>query len=122
MVRPEIWSNKVQVILRNVISTLYRMCISFVIWGNMIVNPYDYERLGVISLIYFVSLGIAAHVPDNIGSKKIKPWGELLGKKQSWVIIIICLLFSYLLGIYYSLIYAPLLILIGIAEGFFICI
>ena len=47
----------------------------------MIVNPYDYERLGVISLIYFVSLGIAAHVPDNIGSKKIKPWGELLGKK-----------------------------------------
>ena len=95
------------------------MCISFVIWGNMIVNPYDYERLGVISLIYFVSLGIAAHVADNIGSKKIKPWGELLGKKQSWVIIIICLLFSYLLGIYYSLIYAPLLILIGIAEGFF---
>ena len=75
------------------------MCISFVVWGNMIVNPYDYERLGVISLTYFVSLGIAAHVADNIGSKKIKPWGELLGKKQSWVIIIICLLFSHLLGI-----------------------
>ncbi|WP_458747578.1 UbiA family prenyltransferase [Candidatus Nitrosocosmicus sp. T] len=50
----------------------------------------------------------------------MKPWGELLSKKQSWVIIIICLLFSYLLGIYYSLIYAPLLILIGIAEGFFL--
>ena len=96
------------------------MCISFVVWGNIIVDSYDYERLGVITLIYFVSLGIAAHVADNIGSKKIKPWGDLFDKRQSWLIIISCLLFSYLLGIYYSLVHAPLLILIGIAEGFFL--
>jgi len=49
------------------------LCISFVVWGNIILNSHDYERLGVITLIYFVSLGIAAHVADNIGSKKIKP-------------------------------------------------
>lgn len=96
------------------------ICISFVVWGNIIINSYDYERLRVTTLIYFVSLGIAAHLADNIGSKRIKPWGELLSKKQSWVIIIHCLLFSYLLGIYYSLMYAPLLIVIGIAEGFFL--
>ena len=58
------------------------MCISFVVWGNMIVNPYDYERLGAISLIYFASLGIAAYVADNIGSKRAKPWGELLCKNS----------------------------------------
>ncbi|ALI35516.1 hypothetical protein NMY3_01312 [Candidatus Nitrosocosmicus oleophilus] len=44
----------------------------------MILNPYDYERLGKIALIYFVSLEIAVHIDVNIGSKKIKPWGELL--------------------------------------------
>jgi len=54
------------------------MCISFVLWGIMILNPYDYERLGKIALIYFVSLEIAVHIDVNIGSKKIKPWGELL--------------------------------------------
>lgn len=83
------------------------MCISFVAWGNMIANDYDYERFAAIVLIYFVSLGIAAHVADNIGSKRIKPWGDLLSKRQSWLIIISCLLFSYLLGAYYSLICAP---------------
>ncbi|MDR4492373.1 MAG: UbiA family prenyltransferase [Candidatus Nitrosocosmicus sp.] len=96
------------------------MCISFVVWGNLIVNDYDHERLGVIVSIYFLSLGIAAHIADNIGSKKIKPWGDFLSKRQSWVIIIICLVVSYVLGIYYALVYAPFLILIGIAEGFFL--
>lgn len=96
------------------------MCISFVIWGNIIVNDYDYKRLGVIVLIYFLSLGIAAHIADNIGSKKIKPWGDFLDKKQSWIIIIICLVVSYVLGVYYALVHAPLLILLGIAEGFFL--
>ena len=68
----------------------------------MILNPYDYERLGKIALIYFVSLEIAVHIDVNIGSKKIKPGGKLLNKKQSRMIIIIFVLFYYLLGIYYS--------------------
>ena len=46
------------------------MCISFVKWGNMMANDYGHERLCVIAIIYFVSLGIAAHVADNIGTKK----------------------------------------------------
>ena len=96
------------------------MCISFVIWGNIIVNDHDYKRLGVIVLIYFLSLGVAAHIADNIGSKKIKPWGDFLDKRQSWIIIIICLVVSYVLGVYYALVHAPLLILLGIAEGFFL--
>ena len=49
------------------------MCISSAVWGNIIVNDYDYERLCVIVSIYFLSLVIAAHIADNIGSKKIKP-------------------------------------------------
>ncbi len=96
------------------------MCISFVIWGSMIAGSFKFENLAVIVLIYFLSLGIGAHVADNIGSRKIKPWGDLFSKRQSWIIIIACLSISYGLGLYYALMYAPLLIIIGIIEGFFL--
>jgi hypothetical protein len=96
------------------------MCISFVVWGSLITGSPDFERLAALVLIYFVALGIGAHVADNIGSKKIKPWGDLFTKRQSWIIILACLGFSYGLGLYYALLYAPLLVFLGIAEGFFL--
>jgi hypothetical protein len=96
------------------------MCISFVVLGALL-SPYtDFERLLVICTIYFMSLGIAAHIADNIGSKKIKPWGEVLSKKQSWIILISSLSVSYILGFYYIIYYTPLLLIIAILEGFFL--
>ena len=96
------------------------MCISFVVWGSLMSGSPDYEKVAILVLIYFVGLGIGAHVADNIGSKKIKPWGDLFTKKQSWIIILTCLGFSYGLGLYYALLYAPMLVIIGIIEGFFL--
>ncbi len=96
------------------------MCISFVILGCLISPRIYFERVIAISLIYFMALGIAAHVADNMGSKKIKPWGNFFTKRQSWIIIICCLLFSYTVGFYYAINYSPLLIIIGIIEGFFL--
>lgn len=96
------------------------MCISFVVWGSLITGSPDFERLAVLVLIYFIALGIGAHVADNIGSKKIKPWGNLFNKKQSWIIILACLGFSYGMGLYYALLFTPLLIFIGLIEGFFL--
>lgn len=96
------------------------MCISFVVWGSLITGSTDFERLAILVLIYFIALGIGAHVADNIGSKKIKPWGDLFSKRQSWIIILACLGFSYGLGLYYALLFAPLLVFIGIIEGFFL--
>ena len=96
------------------------MCLSFVVWGILISPVINIEKLVAIILIYFVSLGVAAHVADNIGSKKVKPWGQVFSKKQSWLIITTSLGFSYFLGIYLAVVFAPNLILIGIAEGFFL--
>ena len=96
------------------------MCISFVVWGSLIADTIFLDRIAILALIYFVALGIGAHVADNIGSKKIKPWGDLFSKRQSWIIILACLGFSYGLGLYYALLYAPLLAFIGIIEGFFL--
>lgn len=96
------------------------MCISFVIDGALIYKDLSLERLIAICIIYFLALGIAAHVADNIGSKKKKPWGNILTRSQSWTIIISCLTLSYLIGIYYIIYFTPLLIIIGIIEGFFL--
>jgi hypothetical protein len=96
------------------------MCVSFVILGGLMSDHVNMERLFVISVIYFVSLGIAAHVADNIGSKKITPWGTLFSKRQSWALIVICLFFSYLLAFYYIFYFTPLLLVICILESFFL--
>lgn len=96
------------------------MCMSFVIWGSLISPTIDYERVLSIAIIYFLSLGVAAHVADSIGSNPIKPWGKFLTKRQSWTIIILTLGISYTIGLYYSINYAPNLIIIGLAEGFFL--
>lgn len=96
------------------------ICLSFVIWGCLITSAIDFEKLSSIIIIYFLSLGIAAHVADSVGSNPIKPWGKLLTSKQSWTIILLTLGISYSLGFYYSIFYAPYLIMIGIAEGFFL--
>jgi hypothetical protein len=96
------------------------MCVSFVILGALLSPNTNVERLFVICIIYFMSLGIAAHIADNIGSKKIKPWAEVLSKKQSWIILISSLSVSYILGFYYIIFYTPLLLIIAILEGFFL--
>ena len=96
------------------------MCISFVILGGLLAPSTDFERLFAISMIYFMSLGIAAHIADNVGSKRVKPWGNIFSKKQSWTLIILCLSFSYVLGFYYIIYYTPLLLIVCILESFFL--
>jgi hypothetical protein len=96
------------------------MCISFVILGGLLSLDVNIERLSSICIIYFMSLGIAAHVADNIGSKKIKPWGDVISKNQSWILIVSSLSLSYLLGFYYIVYFTPLLLIISILEIFFL--
>ena len=94
------------------------MCISFVVLGALLSPNLNFERLFSICLIYFMSLGIAGHVADNMGSKKIKPWGNLFSKNQSWGLITLCLVLSYLLAFYYIVYFTPLLLAVGILESF----
>jgi hypothetical protein len=96
------------------------MCISFVILGSLLSPSIDLKRLFAICMIYFLSLGIAAHIADSMGSKRIKPWGDLFTKKQNWILMISCLSFSYALGFYYIIYFTPLLLIIAVLEGFFL--
>lgn len=96
------------------------MCISFVILGSLLSPNIDLKRLFAICLIYFMSLGVAAHIADSMGSKRIKPWGDLFTKKQNWILMISCLSLSYVLGFYYIIYFTPLLLIIAVLEGFFL--
>ncbi|MGN6615325.1 MAG: hypothetical protein ACTHKC_09820 [Candidatus Nitrosocosmicus sp.] len=96
------------------------MCVSFVILGGLLSPVVDLKRLFVICMIYFMSLGVAAHIADSIGSKKIKPWGDLFTKKQSWILMMSSLIFSYALGFYYIIYFTPFLLIIAVLEGFFL--
>ena len=96
------------------------MCISFTIIGSMLSESIAWDRVLSIFIIYFLALGVSAHAADNLGSKKIKPWGNFFSTFELRLMVIGGLSVSYTLGIYYAITFAPLLLIIAIIEGFFL--
>ena len=96
------------------------MCISFTIIGSMLSESIAWDRVLSIFIIYFLALGVSAHAADNLGSKKIKPWGNFFSTFELRLMVIGGLSVSYILGIYYIITFAPLLLFIAIIEGFFL--
>lgn len=96
------------------------MCISFTIIGSMLSESIAWDRVLSIFIIYFLALGVSAHAADNLGSKKIKPWGNFFSIFELRLMVIGGLSVSYILGIYYIITFAPLLLIIAIIEGFFL--
>ena len=93
------------------------MVVSFAAWGSLAGN-FSLERLVAICLLYFLATGISAHFLDAIGSRT-KPWG-ILPTRKLWTIALISLGLACVIGLYYALFDSPLLIPIGIIEGFFL--
>jgi len=93
------------------------MVIAFAIWGSLSVE-FSFDRIISISLLYFFAIGISAHCLDALGSKK-KPWGKI-SRSKLWSAIIISLIISFSIGLYYTFLVSWLLFPIGIMEGFFL--
>lgn len=96
------------------------MCISFTIIGSMLSESILWDRVLSIFIIYFLALGVSAHAADNLGSKKIKPWGNFFTTFELKLMVIGGLSVSYAIGIYYIILFTPLLLIIAIMEGFFL--
>lgn len=96
------------------------MCISFTMIGSMLSESILWDRVLSIFIIYFLALGVSAHAADNLGSKKIKPWGNFFTTFELKLMVIGGLSVSYAIGIYYIIIFTPLLLIIAIMEGFFL--
>jgi hypothetical protein len=93
------------------------MVVSFAAWGSLVVD-YTIERLIAICILYFLALGITAHCLDAIGSKN-RPWG-FLSKTRLIVVSLVSLAIAFAIGLYYIFLDSPFLLLIGIAETFFL--
>ena len=93
------------------------MVICFAALGSLS-GQFEIERLAAICIIYFLALGVSAHLLDAIGGKT-KPWGDL-PKKKLWLISMIVLGIAFSIGMYYVFLDSPLLFVIGIVEGFFL--
>jgi len=90
---------------------------SFAAWGSLS-GSFELDRLAAICIMYFLSVGVAAHCLDAVGGKT-KPWGNL-PKRKLWTVSLIALGIAFTLGLYYAFLDSPLLFPIGIAEGFFL--
>ena len=93
------------------------MVISFAAWGSL-AGIFSLERLVAICLLYFLATGVSAHFLDAIGSRT-KPWG-ILPKKKLWIFSMVSLGLACLIGLYYAFLDSPLLIPLGVIEGFFL--
>jgi len=89
----------------------------FAAWGSL-AGDFELERLVGICVVYFLSVGVAAHFLDAVGGKT-KPWGDL-PKRKLWIVAMIALGIAFTIGMYYAFLDSPLLFPIGIAEGFFL--
>jgi len=96
------------------------MVLAYAVIGSMLADRIHWDRVGAILLIYFLALGIGAHALDALGSKGIKPWGKVFSKRQLWALAIFSIVAAYAIGIFYMVLYTPLLWLIAIPEGFFV--
>lgn len=96
------------------------MVLAYTVIGSMLADQIHWDRVGAILVIYFLALGVGAHALDALGSKGVKPWGKVFSKGKLWALTISSIVAAYAIGIYYMVLYTPLLWLIAIPEGFFV--
>ncbi len=96
------------------------MVLSFTVIGSMLAASIHWDRVVAIVVIYFLALGVGAHALDAVGSRTAKPWGQVFTRAQLWAIAAASLVGAYAVGVWYMVLYAPLLWPIAIAEGFFV--
>ena len=89
----------------------------FALWGSL-GTEFAFDRLVAIGVIYFLAVGVSAHCLDAVGGKT-KPWGDL-PKRKILSIAISTLVIVFTIGLYYVFLDSPLLLPIGIIEGFFL--
>lgn len=96
------------------------MVLSFTVIGSMLAPVIHWERVAAIVVIYFLALGIGAHALDAVGSRGVRPWALVFTRVQLWTLALLALAAAYAIGIWYMILYTPLLWPIAIAEGFFV--
>ena len=91
---------------------------SYVIIGSLLASTIHYDRLGGMTLVYLLAVGVAAHSLDAMGSNK--PWGAFLNRRNLLALTLAGLIPALALGLYYAIAVAPILLPLGVVELFFL--
>lgn len=96
------------------------MVLAYTVIGSMLADRIHWDRVAAIVVIYFLALGIGGHALDALGSRGPKPWGRAFSRRVLLLLAVASIAGAYAIGIYYMVLYTPLLWLIAIPEGFFL--
>jgi hypothetical protein len=96
------------------------MVLSYTVIGGMLAPWIAWDRVGALLVVYFLGLGIAAHALDALGSRGLKPWGEVFSRRWLWIAATGSLIAAYAIAGHYSYWYVPWLAAIAVVEGFFV--
>jgi hypothetical protein len=91
---------------------------SYVLIGSLVASTVHQDRMWTMALVYVLAVGITAHSLDALAPNK--PWGDFLTRRQLVVLAVAGFVPAAVLGLYLALVYAPLLIPLGLVEVFFL--
>ncbi len=93
------------------------MCLSFIIIGAYAAKSVDLFLLALTLLAYFLGLGIASHMVDQLAGK---PWGHRMTDNELKMIIAVSLIGAFSIGAYGVLLTDYPLIIFMAPAGFFV--
>lgn len=96
------------------------MVLAYTVIGAMLAPSIHWDRVGALSIIYFLALGIGAHALDALGNGGVKPWGKIFSPRQLKLLASMSIGIAYVIGSYYMLRDVPWLWPVALLEGFFV--
>ena len=91
---------------------------TFVLIGSLLAPTVHVDRMVGMALVYMIAVGVSAHSLDAMAPNK--PWGDFLSRTQLLSLAVVGLVVSLLIGLYYALTFAPILLPLGLLELFFL--
>ena len=91
---------------------------SYVLIGSLLAPVVNYDRMAAMTVVYLLSVGVAAHSLDAMGPNK--PWGEFLTRHQLMALAAAGLIPGLALGMFLTLTSAIILLPLGVLELFFL--
>ena len=91
---------------------------SYVLIGSLIAPMVHVERMAALAVVYLLAVGVSAHCLDAMAPNR--PWGNFFSRRQLAAVAAAALVPSLGLGLYLALTYAPLLLMVGAVELFFL--
>lgn len=96
------------------------MVVSYSVAGSMLAHVIAWDRVAAIGIIYALGLGVGAHALDGLGGGH-RPWGKVFARGELWLVASGSLIAAYAIAGYYIIAERiPLLIVVAVAEGFFV--